>query len=210
MPLYPPEAVGPKGRMSCPPLIARHTEAKKSNTAGVSLARHAVGPCPLSGEGWKKNAGCVDRWEGAFSSTRLSPREKRGLPPGRDAIDNLLCHAKDLTLWASLVVQTVYGGEHVMTRRRDAGHKQFVGIPSATGGIARLAYARAKQAGIALPQLLADSGLTVAQIEDRHARLKVKAQITFLGLVADALGDDLLDFTSRRASTFERSACSTM
>ena len=76
-----------------------------------------------------------------------------------------------------------------MTGRRDLGHKQFAAIPSATGGIARLAYARAKEAGIALPQLLADSGLTVAQIEDRHARLKVKAEITFLGLVADALGE---------------------
>jgi len=41
---------------------------------------------------------------------------------------------------------------------------------------------------------LADSGLTVAHMEDRHARLKVKAEITFLGLVADALGDDLLGF----------------
>ena len=81
-----------------------------------------------------------------------------------------------------------------MTGIRNAGHKQFAAIPSATGGIARLAYARAKDAGIALPQLLADSGLTVAQIEDRHAPLKVKAQITFLGLVADALGDDLLGF----------------
>ena len=99
-----------------------------------------------------------------------------------------------MTLWASLVVQTVYEGEHVMTGRRDAGHKQFAAIPSATGGIARLAYTRAKEAGIPLPQLLANSGLTVEQVEDRHARLKVKAQITFLGLVADALGDDLLGF----------------
>ena len=97
------------------------------------------------------------------------------------------------------MVQTVYEGEHVMTGRRGAGHKQFAGIPSATGGIARLAYARAKEAGIALPQLLADSGLTVAQIEDRHARLKVKAEITFLGLVADALGDDLLGFHVARS-----------
>src|SRR5262252_10324128 len=93
----------------------------------------------------------------------------RGLPSGGALVDNLLCYAKDLTLWASLVVQTVYGEEHVMTGRRDAGHKQFDGIPSATGGIARLAYARAKEAGIALPQLLADSSLTVEQIEDRHA-----------------------------------------
>ena len=81
-----------------------------------------------------------------------------------------------------------------MTGRRDADHTRFAAIPSATGGIARLAYARAKEAGIALPPLLADSGLTLAQIEHRRARLKVKAQITFLGLVADALGDDLLGF----------------
>src|SRR5262252_9516210 len=86
-----------------------------------------------------------------------------------------------------------------MTGRRDADHTRFAAIPSATGGIARLAYARAKEAGIALPRLLADSGLTVAQIEDRHARLKVKAQITFLGLVADALGDDLLGFHLARS-----------
>ena len=76
-----------------------------------------------------------------------------------------------------------------MTGRPDAGHKQFAAIPSATGGIARLAYTRAKEAGIPLPQLLANSGLTVVQVEDRHARLKA-----FLGLVADALGDDLLGF----------------
>jgi hypothetical protein len=88
----------------------------------------------------------------------------------------------------------------MMTGRRNPGRKQFAAIPTATtGGIARLAYARAKEAGIALPQLLADSGLTVAQIEDRHVRLKVKAQITFLALVADALGDDLLGFHVARS-----------
>ena len=88
----------------------------------------------------------------------------------------------------------MYEGEHTMTGRRNAGHKHFSAIPSATGCIARLAYARAKETAIALPELLADSGLTVAQMEDRHARLKVKAEITLLGLVADALGDDLLGF----------------
>ena len=81
-----------------------------------------------------------------------------------------------------------------MIGRRDAGHKQFGTIPSATGGIARLAYARAQEAGIALSPLLLTSGLTPAQIENRHTRLKVKAQIRLLGLVADALGDDLLGF----------------
>ena len=81
-----------------------------------------------------------------------------------------------------------------MTATGEAGHKQFAMVPSATGGIARLAYARAKEAGIALSPLLSQSGLTIAQIEDRHLRLKVKGQITFLGLVADALPDDLLGF----------------
>ena len=84
--------------------------------------------------------------------------------------------------------------EHVMTATRDAGHKEFAIAPSATGAIARLAYARAKKAGIALPPLLSKSGLTIAQIENRHLRLEVKSQITFLGLVADALGDNLLGF----------------
>ena len=50
----------------------------------------------------------------------------------------MLYYTKDLTLWASLLEQTVYEGEHVMTGGRDAGHKQFTAIPSATGGIARL------------------------------------------------------------------------
>ena len=84
--------------------------------------------------------------------------------------------------------------EHVMTATRDAGHKEFAIAPSATGAIARLAYARAKKAGIALPPLLSKSGLTIAQIENRHLRLNVKSQITFLGLVADALSDNLLGF----------------
>src|SRR6516164_4537381 len=76
----------------------------------------------------------------------------------------------------------------------EVGHRQFAIAPSATGAIARLAYAHAKKAGIALPPLLSRSGLTIAQIENRHLRLEVKSQITFLGLVADALGDNLLGF----------------
>ena len=86
------------------------------------------------------------------------------------------------------------GVEQVMTETRDASHKQFAIAPSATGAIARLAYARAKKAGIALPKLLSQSGLTIAHIENRHLRLKATSQITFLGLVADALCDNLLGF----------------
>jgi AraC-like DNA-binding protein len=84
--------------------------------------------------------------------------------------------------------------EHAMTGRRELGHKPFAMVPSATGAIARRAYARAKKAGIALLPLLSRSGLTVAEIENRHIRLNVKGQIAFLGLVADALGDNLLGF----------------
>jgi AraC-like DNA-binding protein len=84
--------------------------------------------------------------------------------------------------------------EHVMSRMREAGHTWFAVGPSATGAVARLAYARAKKAGIALPPLLSQSGLTVAQIENRHLRVNVKDQITFLGLVAGALRDNLLGF----------------
>jgi AraC-like DNA-binding protein len=84
--------------------------------------------------------------------------------------------------------------EHAMIGTPGAGHRQFALVPSATGVIARLAYARAKKAGLALPPLLSQSGLTVSEIENRHLRLKVKGQIAFLGLVADALGDDLLGF----------------
>ena len=84
--------------------------------------------------------------------------------------------------------------EHVPTGTRDAGRKQFAMMPSAAGAISCLAYQRAKKAGIALPPLLSQSGLTVAQIENRRLRLNVKGQITFLALVADALRDNLLGF----------------
>ena len=84
--------------------------------------------------------------------------------------------------------------EEVMTGTFQAGEKGFAMAPSAAGAIARLAYARAKKAGITLPPLLSQSGLTVAQIENRHLRLNVKSQITFLGRVADALRDNLLGF----------------
>jgi AraC-like DNA-binding protein len=67
-------------------------------------------------------------------------------------------------------------------------------IPSATGTIARLAYARAKAAGVALEPLLKGANLTFSQIEDPHARLRVRDQIEFLNLVAEALGDQFLGF----------------
>jgi hypothetical protein len=100
--------------------------------------------------------------------------------------------------------------EQLMTGTREVGHKQFAMVPGATGAITRLAYARAKKAGITLPPLLSQSGLTLAQIENRHLRLKVKGQITFSGLSQMHYAITSLDFTLRGTSTFERSASSTM
>ena len=67
-------------------------------------------------------------------------------------------------------------------------------LPSTAGGMTRLAYARAKAAGIALDPLLMTAGLTRHQIEDQRTVIKVRHQIKFLNLVAAALEDDLLGF----------------
>jgi AraC-like DNA-binding protein len=72
--------------------------------------------------------------------------------------------------------------------------KRIGTLPTATGKIARLAYARARQAGIELKPLLTKAGLTDRQLEDPDARMSVERQIQFLNLVADALQDEFLGF----------------
>ena len=67
-------------------------------------------------------------------------------------------------------------------------------LPSAAGNAARLAYAQARAAGVALEPLLKKAGLTVHQIEDDRVRLKVRDQIRFLNIAAGALEDDYLGF----------------
>jgi AraC-like DNA-binding protein len=67
-------------------------------------------------------------------------------------------------------------------------------LPSATGGIARLAFAKLKESGAEPEPLLNKAGLTLRQIEDPDVRLRVRDQIRFLNLAADALQDDLLGF----------------
>jgi len=71
-------------------------------------------------------------------------------------------------------------------------------MPSATGGIARLVWARLQDAGIEADALLSRAGLTLEQIEDRKARLSVESQIRFLELGAEALNDDSLGFRLAR------------
>jgi AraC-like DNA-binding protein len=76
----------------------------------------------------------------------------------------------------------------------DLDTKRLGTVPTATGGIARLAHARARQAGLVLKPLLRKAGLTDEQIKDHGARLAVDNQIRFLNLVANALPDEFLGF----------------
>ena len=67
-------------------------------------------------------------------------------------------------------------------------------LPSTAGGMTRLAYARAKAAGVALDPLLKQAGLTHQQIEDPRSVIRVRDQVNFLNLAASALEDDVLGF----------------
>jgi AraC-like DNA-binding protein len=60
--------------------------------------------------------------------------------------------------------------------------------------VSRLAYARAREAGIALEPLVKKSGATDQQITDDNTRIAVRRQIQFLNLVSEALQDELLGF----------------
>src|ERR1043166_10007378 len=60
-------------------------------------------------------------------------------------------------------------------------------IPSATGGIARLACARMRDAGKGMSTMLSRAGLTAAQIDDPGLRLEVRTQIKVLNLAAQEL-----------------------
>ena len=65
-------------------------------------------------------------------------------------------------------------------------------IPTASGAITRVAYARAIDAGLDVEPLLKASGLSVRQVENSNFRIAVKNQIKFLNFVADALSDEFL------------------
>jgi AraC-like DNA-binding protein len=77
---------------------------------------------------------------------------------------------------------------------RDSRTKRPDTIPKAGGGLTRLACAYAAEKGADVDLLLRKAGLSRGQIDDPDARLEVPRQITFLNLVAEALGDDLLGF----------------
>lgn len=67
-------------------------------------------------------------------------------------------------------------------------------IPSATGGIARLACARMREEGKGMAAVLSGAGLTAAQVDDPGLRLEVRTQIKVLDLAAHELEDECLGF----------------
>ena len=66
--------------------------------------------------------------------------------------------------------------------------------PTASGALTRLAYAQARTAGVDVGPILKKTHLTLLQIENSGARLRVRDQINFLNLVASDLQDDFLGF----------------
>lgn len=85
-----------------------------------------------------------------------------------------------------------------MTRRAEAVHDRpsrgFGSNPKALAVAARLAYARAKSAGVRLEPLLKSAHISRREIENPDLRLKVQSQIEFLNAVAIALKDDFIGF----------------
>src|SRR5260370_4714557 len=76
----------------------------------------------------------------------------------------------------------------------DRGDAHAGAHPTASGALTRLAYAQAKAAGVDVVPILKKTHVTLLQIEDPGARLRVRDQINFLNLVAGDLQDDFLGF----------------
>jgi Arabinose-binding domain of AraC transcription regulator, N-term len=82
---------------------------------------------------------------------------------------------------------------------RSTKPKDFRSIPSATGGIARLAIARMREAGKGTAAVLSGAGLTVEHVDDPTVRLEVRTQIRVLDLAALELQDEFLGFHLARS-----------
>lgn len=67
-------------------------------------------------------------------------------------------------------------------------------IPSCTGGIARLACAQLRDAGVDPAPILSAAGLAIEDIENPKRRIVASAQITLLELAAKELQDDCFGF----------------
>lgn len=81
-----------------------------------------------------------------------------------------------------------------MLRSRSLSPRHLGSVPSCAGLLTRLACARARNSGIALPPILRRAHLTMRQIADEDLPLSVSSQIECLNLIAAALDDRLLGF----------------
>jgi AraC-like DNA-binding protein len=75
-----------------------------------------------------------------------------------------------------------------------SGPPHLTAVPTASGGIARKAYAQCVKAGINAGSLLRETGLTQNQINNGEIRIPVQSQVRFLDLAAQALNDRFLGF----------------
>src|SRR5215212_5414578 len=80
----------------------------------------------------------------------------------------------------------------IMRRSAKPSIKQLAVLPTAQGGLTRLAANRVRSTGIGLEPLLTRAGLTIDQIADPDHRISVGSQIAFLGAAAEAIHDDFL------------------
>src|SRR6476661_3019609 len=85
---------------------------------------------------------------------------------------------------------------------RSKKHDGFCSIPSATGGIARLACARLRELGKDAAAVLAKVGAKPEQVNDDAIRLEVPKQISILELASEELQDGLLGFHLARNFDF--------
>jgi AraC-like DNA-binding protein len=72
--------------------------------------------------------------------------------------------------------------------------ESFRTIPSATGGITRLACAKLREQGKDVARILTRAGLIAETVDDPAARLEARAQIKLLELAAEELDDELFGF----------------
>jgi hypothetical protein len=84
------------------------------------------------------------------------------------------------------------------TSQAQESEQDLASIPTAQGGLSRLAIARLKSAGVPVASLLQRAGLTPEVIADPKERPSVRSQIVLLDEAAIALKDDCIGFTLAR------------
>jgi AraC-like DNA-binding protein len=91
-------------------------------------------------------------------------------------------------------LSTLEHDRRLLAAKRQPVPEHLAAVPTTLGTSTRLAYQRARAAGLELQPLLKKAGLTKQQVEDVDARLSVPSQIEFLNVAATALQDEYLGF----------------